>query len=136
MEFNIGDYKIELSFDVVDDNLDNDILCYTEADKYSRKIPEDWSFVIAPNEYTNDWQIADGKKALEQDLIEGFRLKYFDDIIDVQEGNDIWKFKNRTYTKGTAIELKQNIENWLSMDDRINISTLKVNIINNALEEY
>ncbi len=121
MQFKIGNYKVDISFNTIADNLDDDILCYTEADKYNGKIPGDWNLA-------NDWQTADGKKALEQDLIEGFKLKRFDDIIDIQEGNDIWKFKNRAYTNEAKIELKQAVERWLSMDDRIDINTLEVKI--------
>ncbi len=114
MKYKIGQFLITISFDVVSDNLDEDILCDDNGD-----------WIISAD---RDWQIASGQRALEQDLQEGIQLSYGDDILDIQEGANISRYKNANFTNETVIELKQAITTWLESDDRINPDTLEVTI--------
>lgn len=114
MIFALGSFKIKITFDLVQKNLEEDILCDENGD---------WKL-----EADGDWMIASGEKALEQDLDESFHLKPFEDILDIQEGNEIHEFKNAVYTDETVIELKQSILEWLSTDDRIDMSSVEVQI--------
>lgn len=114
MTWTIGNFLITISFQLIDENLEEDILCDENGD---------WKL-----SNTGDWLIADGKKAVEQDLRESFHLKPFEDFLDIQEGSRIHDFKNVSFGDNTVIELKQAVREWLSKDDRIDTSSLEVQI--------
>ena len=114
MTKDLGNYKIKISFKLKKEELDEDILCDEKGD---------WKLDL-----TGDWMIASGEKAFEQDLDESYHLKPFEDILDIQEGNEIREFINANYANETAIELKQSVLEWLSKDDRIDQNTVEVQV--------
>lgn len=96
------------------ENLDEDIL-----------LDDDGDWVLSS---TGDWIIASGERALEQDLTETFYLKPFEDMIDIQEGSELYRFKNANINDNNEVEIRQAILEWLSKDDRIDLNSVEVSI--------
>ncbi len=114
MTLELSNFRIHVSYRAIEANLDEDIL----SDEKS-----DWLLSS-----TGDWILAKGEKALDQDLIETFHLKPFEDIIDIQEGSTLYRFKNANINNNNEIEIRQALLEWLSKDDRIDPNSVEVSI--------
>lgn len=110
---NIGAYKVTGTFDLIADNLEEDILCNDEDG--------DWLLGV-----DGDWITTNGERAFKQDFDEGKELSLFDDLIDPQEGHHLKSFRNAPYDNSKAIEMKQKYTEWLSKDDRISTDSVEV----------
>ena len=112
-----GNYKIIADFKLDETALEADILCDDVGD-----------WVLDRN---GDWLVATGERAFHQDLSESLALKLFEDILDIQEGNELHQFVNATFTAETALQIKQKVLGCLEKDDRIIFSTLEVSVERN-----